>query len=219
MPEKYSKSCCCLNCPEWRPYVSARYGWKYSEKKTLTVEWILMLIQKQQAVISAGIRRGVGVAPRCNLFQPLSLTDLKVGLQKMGEGAGGRWEGGGWSRGSRHPSATSKLTDHSPKYGRFTKLRPELWPRPPVLVFPTRVAVWGKSSALNPPAGICSFGQLWLLSGYYSAQQRMAEHGDSSWQSHRRPMPSLPLHISATQKQPRLFIYNLLWKSPHTSLW
>lgn len=58
-----------------------------------------MLIQKQQAVISAGIRRGVGVAPRCNLFQPLSLTDLKVGLQKTGEGAGGRWEGGGSSRG------------------------------------------------------------------------------------------------------------------------
>lgn len=118
-----------------------------------------------------------------------------------------------------HPSATSKLIDHSPKYGRFTKVRLELWPRPPVLEFPTRVAVWGKSSVLNPPAGICSFGQLWLLSGYYSAQQRMAEHGDSSWQSHRRPVPSLPLHISATQKQPRLFIYNLLWKSPHTSLW
>lgn len=83
MPEKYWKNCCCLNCPQCCPYVSARYGWKYSEKKTLAVEWILMLIQKQRAVISAGIRTGAGVAPRCNLFKPLSLTNLKVGFKRQ----------------------------------------------------------------------------------------------------------------------------------------
>ena len=43
-----------------------------------------MLIQKQQAVISAGIRTGVRVAPRCNLFKPLSLTSLKVGFKRQG---------------------------------------------------------------------------------------------------------------------------------------
>lgn len=136
---------------------------------------------------------------------------LESGLQKTGVWAGRKCEGGGLSQ----STPASKMTDHLPKYGRFTKLWPELWWSLSVLLFPSyRVSMWGKSSVLNSPAGICSFGQLWLLSGYYSAQQRMAEHRNSSWQSHRWPMPSLPLHISTTQKQPRLFIYNLLWKSP-----
>lgn len=140
---------------------------------------------------------------------------LESGLQKRGVRAGRRCEGRGWSLRTQHQSATWKIADHSPKYGRFTKLRLELCFRLSVLLFLTYwVAVWGKSSVLNSPAGICSFGQLWLLSGYYSAQQRMAEHRNSSWQSHQQAMPRLALHISATQKQPRLFIYNLLWKPP-----
>lgn len=157
-------------------------------------------------------RQGSASRSKVQFIQTSEPHQLESGLQKTGEWAGRRCEGGGLSRST---PASSKITDHSPKYGQFTKLWPELWLRLSFLFFPTYwVSMWGKSSVLNPPAGICSFGQLWLLSGYYSAQQRMAEHRNSSWQSHQWPMPSLPLHISATQKQPRLFIYNLLWKSP-----
>lgn len=72
-----------------------------------------MLIQKQQAVISAGIRRGVGVAPRCNLFQPLSLTDLKVGFKRGEyERAGGVKEEAGAFAPSTTPQHERSLTIH-----------------------------------------------------------------------------------------------------------
>lgn len=81
------KNCYCVNCPQFGPYASVHYGGKYSQKKSLTVEWILMLTQKQRPVISAGIKSkggavGVWVASRYNLFQPLCLTNLKVGFKR-----------------------------------------------------------------------------------------------------------------------------------------
>lgn len=158
---------------------------------------------------------GSGSRSEVQFIQSSEPHNLKVGFKRQEH----EWVGGvkeeAWAGAPQRHCATLKITDHSPKYGRFTKLWPELWSRLTVLRFPTYwVSMWGKSSVLNSPAGICSFGQLWLLSGYYSAQQRMAEHRNSSWQSYQWPMPSLPFHISTTQKQPRLFIYNLLWKSP-----
>lgn len=45
-----------------------------------------------------------------------------------------------------------------------------------------------RSSVL--PAGIHHSGLLWLLSGFYSAQHRMAKQSASSWQTGRRPVPS-----------------------------
>lgn len=71
-----------------------------------------------------------------------------------------------------------------------------------------------RSSVLNTPAGIYSVGWLWLLSGFYSSQHRMAKHSNSSWHSHQYPVPTFSLHSTATPKQSRLFIYNLLRKSP-----
>lgn len=64
-----------------------------------------MLTPKQRAVISAGIRKGVGVAPRCNLFQARSPADLKVGFKRGEDERVG---------GADH-SAASKVADRSPK--------------------------------------------------------------------------------------------------------
>lgn len=158
---------------------------------------------------------GSGSRSEVQFIQTSEPQQLESGLQKTGVWAGRRCEGGGLSRSTPvTPQHQRWLTSHqnmcdSQNPGlNFGSACPFYYPRP------TECPPEEKSSVLNLPAGICSFGQLWLLSGYYSAQQRMAEHRNSSWQSHEWPMPSLPLRISTTQKQPRLFIYNLLWKSP-----
>lgn len=49
---------------------------------------------------------------------------------------------------------------------------------------------------------------------FYSARHRMAERSTSSWQRRQIAVPSFTLHSTATPKESRLFIYNLLWKSP-----
>lgn len=120
---------------------------------------------------------------------------------------------------------TSKIIDHwLPKYGRFTKLY-TVWTwflnsRLSIftVLIPLRDNV-NRSSVLNAPAGIHHSGLLRLLSGFYSAPHRMAKHSTSSWQSHQHPVPSSPLHSTAMPKESQLFIYNLLWKSPSSSLW
>lgn len=65
--------------------------WK---QDSLTVEWILMLIQKQQPVISAGIGRSGGVSRSEVQFIPTSEPhQLESGLQKNGGLPGKRWDG------------------------------------------------------------------------------------------------------------------------------
>lgn len=98
------------------------------------------------------------------------------------------------------------LTVHSPKFGKIRK--------PPLglkflgcgltaarfIILAPLSGHANRSSALNLPAGIHSLGLLWLLSGFYSAQRRMAEYSNSSWQSHQLLMPSFPHRSAATHR-------------------
>lgn len=83
--------------------------------------------KKQQPVISAGIaRREVGgagaaarVAPRCNLFQPLSRGNLKVGFKRgnvavTGKGCEVHAAPARARTASRHGADTSKFIDRRP---------------------------------------------------------------------------------------------------------
>lgn len=144
MPDKQSENCRCLNCPHCRPYVSVHYGWKYSQKKTLTVEWILMLIQNPQPVISAGIRRGCE-SLRGAIYSNLWASPTWKWASKERRITGKSCEGVHMSPNAHHHFSTSNIIDHPlPKYGQFTKLYP-VWTsvlnsRPSVLLFSSRLA-------------------------------------------------------------------------------
>lgn len=83
-----------LNCPQRRPYVSARYGWKRSGREgSATDGGMNFNVNKKKKTAACDLSRhreggkGEGgaaarVAPRCNLFQPLSRGNLKVGFKR-----------------------------------------------------------------------------------------------------------------------------------------
>lgn len=122
---------------------------------------------------------------------------------------------------AHHRSETSKIIDRPlPKSWTIRKPLPsfkfgcEFAAVRFILLAPQSGRV-NRSSVLNLPAGVHSPGLLWLLSGFYSAQHRMAEYSNSSWQSHQPLVPSFPQpQLCRTPQRSRLFIYNLLWKSP-----
>lgn len=96
---------------------------------------------------------------------------------------------------AHHRFDTSKIIDHQfPKYGRFTQLC-SVWTfgsEFTAVHLNDLIPLSGRvnwSSVLNTPAGKHRSGLLWLLSGFYSAQHRMAKHRTSSWQTHQRPVP------------------------------
>lgn len=127
--------------------VSALWMEILSKEGSLTVEWILMLIQKQQPVISAGIRRGCE-SLRGAIYSNLRASPTWKWASKERRITGKSCEGVHMGL-SVHPNFnTSKIIDHQlPIYGRFTKLYPVwtwVWNHGcPFLLFSSHwVAVW-----------------------------------------------------------------------------
>lgn len=216
------KNCYCVNCPQFGPYASVHYGGKYSQKKSLTVEWILMLTQKQRPVISAGIKSKGGQwvceslrgtiysnlcasptwkwaskelritgkrAVKAHVARALDLTSshqrlLTIGFQNMDHSQNSTWS----EPGVLNPQPSS-----------FNGSHPTAQPRR------TEALFWILLLVASTALACCSF---------YSARHRMAERSTSSWQRRQIAVPSFTLHSTATPKESRLFIYNLLWKSP-----
>lgn len=203
--------------------VSALWMEILSKEVSLTVEWILMLIQKQQPVISAGIRRGCE-SLRGAIYSNLWALPTWKWASKERRITGKSCEGVHRSPSAHHHFSTSKIIDHLlPKIRTIHKTLLGLnfgFEFMAVLFFCSHPTEWPceQRLVLNTPAGTHGSGLLWLLSGFYSAQRRMAKHGASSWQTHRRPVPSFALHSAATPKESQLFIYNLMWKSPSSAL-
>lgn len=121
------KNCYCVNCPQFRPYASVHYGGKYSQKKSLTVEWILMLTQKQRPVISAGIKSKGGQwvceSLRGTIYSNLCASPTWKWASKELRITGKRAVKAHVGPSTRSNFITSKIIDHQlPKYGPFTKL-------------------------------------------------------------------------------------------------
>jgi len=186
MPNQQSKNCRGLNGPQSRPYVSVHYGWKYSQKKTLTVKWIWMLIQERQPVISAGIGRGWESLRRAiysNLWASQTWKWATKELRITGESRHMGLK-------AHHCFNASEIIDHPfPKYGQSMKLprfnlgfwirgRPLKWlssPREEKLCF--ECACW------HP--------LLWPFKWLLLSQHRMAKHSELAEPS-APPAPSSP---------------------------
>lgn len=92
--------------------------WK---EDSLTVEWILMLIQKQQPVISAGIERG-WESLRGAIYSNLWASPTWKWASKELRITSKSCEGAHMGLSPRHRFSTSKIIDHRlPKYGQFTQ--------------------------------------------------------------------------------------------------
>lgn len=80
--------------------------------------------KKQRAVISAGIRTGAGVAPRCNLFKALSLGGLKVGFKRQEYEE--VWRRSAWAGASQHQRLLTvhQNTDDSENLMAWTLVAP-----------------------------------------------------------------------------------------------
>lgn len=168
--------------------------WK---EASLTVEWILMLIQKQQPVISAGIRRGCE-SLRGAIYSNLWASPTWKWASKEPRITGKSLEGVRMSPSAHHRFKPSKIIDHRlAKIRTIHKTRPGLnfsFEFRPCLPYCSRPAEWPWEQKLCFESACwlhCS-GLLWLLSGFYSAQHRMAKRSTSSWQTRQHPVPKLP---------------------------
>lgn len=228
------KSCHCINCPQFRPYASVHYGWKSSQKKTLTVGWILMLTQKQQPVISAGIKRGVGggvvESLRGAIYSNLCASPTWKWASKELRITGKRAVKAHMGPSSRHNFNASKIIDHRlPKIWTIHKslrgLNLGFWINScPFLLFTSRRTVRvNRSTVLNTPAGFRRSGLLeafkWLFAqpgtGWHSTALQAGRDIRTPCQASLSAAPphqrSLDCLFTICWGNPRLFIVMNNW--------